>query len=810
MANAPEMKVLITGDASSAMNALSGFAAKVASTVDSATGGFGKLAAGFGGVAGAATALAEKGLEGLKAVAEFAPEAAAKANDQARSFKDLRVQLGENLQTLSVYDATMKLTGGTIEELADWLGGVTKAMRANSEVFIANGIAADQTALMHMKPVEVMRAAFDIIERETDQTRKLVLAQEMLGKGAINQLPSMKEFFDTMSEGNDVLKEFGGEVTEASIAQLERMERAVGKTQIAMDKLQREVAKNYEPTDKFFGMVNRGLMNLADYGLKAINGIGPLFRMIGNPGKWISETMAAENAAIYAASDEGRREAMRGVSGHTVAGPKAKTKEELAAEAEAKKKAEAAAEKAKREAEAAAKKAAEVLANLDEKRLGYEADSTKTLDASTAAMKRQREEAEALDELQKRYRDIDAELAKSDTPENAMAAINARAAAYQWYGDRVLQIKRETDAAEIEEEKKKIAAEVAERRKALEDLRKELAEQTTISGGMTQDEIQQVLARYRARGGAGAEAAGAYAREQHIGEGPEAGAQAGMRGFVSDYRNQFNTWKGFTTSVLDGTQGAFSNFFDSLTQKGQSFSQKMKALWKGVTGSITKALSDIMAKHLVSWAVEKAISTWKTADTAKQIAMTGHETAARASAAAANTAINSAALASDVATGTAETAVAEQTMAAKIYAWYASLGPWAIPAAAATIAAVIMAINQIGKITAHAQGGVIDRPTLALMGEGSDTEIVANETSFKDWGNAQLALGANLARHDAQVGRLNAEAGGYSRSGLAASGGKVPGALTVQINGGVFAGSLDGRRAVKAMVGQALMDLRSN
>jgi hypothetical protein len=153
-------------------------------------------------------------------------------------------------------------------------------------------------------------------------------------------------------------------------------------------------------------------------------------------------------------------------------------------------------------------------------------------------------------------------------------------------------------------------------------------------------------------------------------------------------------------------------------------------------------------------------------------------------------------------------------MAAKIYAWYASLGPWAIPAAAATIAAVILAIDQIGKITAHAQGGVIDRPMLAMLGEGKDTEIVANETSFRDWA-AQVSginfnLGANFAGHSAQISRLNSVAGSYAPAGLTASGGRVPGALTVQINGGIYAGSLEGRRAVARMVAQAQQDLRSN
>jgi hypothetical protein len=346
----------------------------------------------------------------------------------------------------------------------------------------------------------------------------------------------------------------------------------------------------------------------------------------------------------------------------------------------------------------------------------------------------------------------------------------------------------------------------------LEKLKKEMAELATVTGGLPQQDSNEVLARYRARGGTNAEAAGQYEREHHMGEGAGSGIMAGLRGYAAQFRNTFSTWKNFTTSVLGSVESSFSSFFDSVLTQGGSFVSKLSQLWKGLASSIIKALSDIMAKHLVTWGVEKTISAWKTAEHAKTIAHNQADTAIAIQGAAQQEAINAGVTASEVANQATQTTANEVTMAAKIYNWYASLGPWAIPAAAATIAAILVAVTQIGKVTAHAQGGIIDRPTLALMGEAGEPELVAPERSFRDWA-AQLSginfdLGSNFARHDAQVGRFNAQASGYSRAGLATYRGRVP--QPIAFNNCLFAGSLEGRRAVARMVAQAQQDYRSN
>jgi len=788
MAN--ELKVQITGDASSAMAVLDQFTAKIFSSVDEATGSFGKLAMGIGGVAGVASAMAGKVMEGLKEVASFAPEASEQVNKLARTFEGLALQMGEGLHNLNVFDATMKMTGGSVEELADWLKGVTKAMESNSAVFLANGIAASQNALMQMEPIEVMRKSLEVIESEEDQTRKLMLARQLLGRAGIAEIPQMHRFFETLGEGEDALKKYGAEIDQSGIDRMKRMEKEAGALTIQMDALKRGVSESYEPWDKFFAMMNRGLLHIADFALKAVNGIGPLINAILHPIDAISSAMADEQAGIAGNDPEMQREQMR-ASGHAIKGTHGKTKEDLKSE-----------EDARKQAAAEAKKAAEVLLSLKEEgaRLGME--DLKTADASTIALKKKRDEAEALAKLNEDYAKVAKELGKANTPETRAAADQANLAAWKLYQDKLVQITRDSNAAQLLLDAANKAALEAAQKKALEDLKKDIAERSLIQGKLSRDETDQILNAYAGKGANEAGAVKKYKLEVHWDEPGSAGALAGLKAFVAKADNAWGVWKTFTTQMLSGLENGFDKLFTSMTQHGLTMAQRVKGFFSDIGTSGIQALSKLLAQQTTNWIAEKAIAAWKTMENAREGAMLTGKTAAQVAAAAEQEAINAGVTASDATQGAAQAAIAETTMAAKIYAWYAALGPWAIPAAAATIAGVILAIGAIGKVTAHATGGLINSPTLALMGEAGP-EVVAPQSDFRDWAGANQNLGFNLGAHAAQVSRLQGQAGSYGAQGLAQSGGTMPSSHILDMRGAIFAGSLDGQRAVADMVDKA-------
>jgi hypothetical protein len=146
-------------------------------------------------------------------------------------------------------------------------------------------------------------------------------------------------------------------------------------------------------------------------------------------------------------------------------------------------------------------------------------------------------------------------------------------------------------------------------------------------------------------------------------------------------------------------------------------------------------------------------------------------------------------------------------MASKIYSWYAAMGPWGVAAAAATIAAVIAAIGQIGKVTAHATGGMINGPTLALMGEAGP-EMVAPKEDFLSVTRSLVASGASMY---GSIVASQARANGYHAANYMPSSSQMAehpgGGQTFAFNGNIFASSLDGQRAIQQMVNNATAGL---
>lgn len=359
--------------------------------------------------------------------------------------------------------------------------------------------------------------------------------------------------------------------------------------------------------------------------------------------------------------------------------------------------------------------------------------------------------------------------------------------------DKEQLIRRAQDKAEAEAKREQVKDD-------LRALREELAQIAQIKGGLGQGDINEVLARYKSKGGTSAEAATQYSREEHLGEGRGAGVQAGLRGFMAQSQNTFNTWKNSTTSILNSVESAFSSFFSSVLTSGGSFTSKLQSLWKGLANTVIKSLSDMAAKHLINWGIEKAMAAWKKADTTAEIGLDQAKNAAKI----AGATQSAGAAATETTAATTATGANVGKATSGFFSAFSSIPFVGLGLALAAIAVMMQVMKSI---TAHAVGGVIDHPTLALMCEAG-TELVAPEKDFKTWA-AQLSgasynLGANLGAHDAQISRLNNLSGSYSRNALASNGGSVPPALNIHINGGVYANSLEGQRAVREMVATAL------
>jgi len=85
----------------------------------------------------------------------------------------------------------------------------------------------------------------------------------------------------------------------------------------------------------------------------------------------------------------------------------------------------------------------------------------------------------------------------------------------------------------------------------------------------------------------------------------------------------------------------------------------------------------------------------------------------------------------------AATAVGKTLMSVAATMWDANLkffswaGPFAVPLAAAAVAGEIMAVKSAIKAVGFAEGGVVSKPTLAMIGEGTEPEIVTPLRTFQ-------------------------------------------------------------------------------
>ena len=227
------------------------------------------------------------------------------------------------------------------------------------------------------------------------------------------------------------------------------------------------------------------------------------------------------------------------------------------------------------------------------------------------------------------------------------------------------------------------------------------------------------------------------------------GLLAGLTEAADAMTNKFEQAKSAIKSILSSTENAFSTFFQNIIQKGMTGAQKWDSLWKTISGAVLKALTEIMAKQLVAWGIDKAIAIWKGGQATAEVIQQGTTAGATVSSALAKSAaIEIEATAAKVAApALIELAVAET------WAAYAGMPLVGMGLATAQISAIMTtygaakALSFMGggigsgapaeastgmNYPGYALGGVITKPTFALMGEAG-REVVAPENTFLDW-----------------------------------------------------------------------------
>jgi hypothetical protein len=253
-----------------------------------------------------------------------------------------------------------------------------------------------------------------------------------------------------------------------------------------------------------------------------------------------------------------------------------------------------------------------------------------------------------------------------------------------------------------------------------------------------------------------------------------AGWAMGIRDSLKAAQNNFENFRQAATQVMSGVTSAFATGIQGMLSGQMSLSQGMKAIWGGIVQTITQAVAQMAAQWLVAAIAQKLFGT------------------------ASVTTVASVAAAQTAASLTAGAAGAWEA-----YSWIPFVGAGLAIAQIAAMEASVAAVGAVGAVgdgsamaagVYMADGGRIDKPTLALMGEAGP-ELVAPESTFLNWaGN----LEANIMARQSTISGYGRQAQGFATAGSGGAGGLPP--VIFQIAGHVLDTSQRGARQFGEMV----------
>ncbi len=154
--------------------------------------------------------------------------------DQLDAFNDASDRTGASVEELSSLLNTLSPYGGSLEQITDVAGLLTKAMRGAEEetskaagAFAALGVST-RDASGNFRPIQdVLEDVAKSLNEYADGTNKTALAQDILGKGAAQYMPLLKDLANAQREN--------ATVTAEQAAAAERFNIEIGKIGRALD-----------------------------------------------------------------------------------------------------------------------------------------------------------------------------------------------------------------------------------------------------------------------------------------------------------------------------------------------------------------------------------------------------------------------------------------------------------------------------------------------------------------------------------------------------------------------------------------------
>ena len=247
MADEKEVAVKLSADVKSLLQGMKDAQEHTESAVSGMKGDLGSAIESFEKFGAGAIAIGMVGLafEALKESAEFIKDAVNETNELAKSFKDLRYETGESYESLNKLATAQAMEGGSVQELEGWMRGATKAIKANADMLVENGIAASKAELMAMPFTEYLKKVMAAAEGIQDPMRRGIFLQEALGKSGMQAAPQIREMLEQLEGAPEVLARYGRAIGEDNVAEMERFEHASGKVTVSMRGLKQTLAETF-------------------------------------------------------------------------------------------------------------------------------------------------------------------------------------------------------------------------------------------------------------------------------------------------------------------------------------------------------------------------------------------------------------------------------------------------------------------------------------------------------------------------------------------------------------------------------------
>ena len=242
-----EVAVTISADVKSLLQGMKDAQEHTETAVSGMKGDLGDLIESFEKLGPAALALGAVGLafEALKEGAAMTMEAVHATDELSRSFETLHMRTGASYQDITVYKNAMVLSGGSMEDFSSILSGLQRKMAASPEIYIANKIAADATALSQQDLMTTLAKSVQVLAAIEEPGRRSEMAIALLGGRAQAMLPQIMRMNEVIEkEGVEGLKKFGAVIDDEAVEKMKKLEHELGSVKLEIEKVDQTLAES--------------------------------------------------------------------------------------------------------------------------------------------------------------------------------------------------------------------------------------------------------------------------------------------------------------------------------------------------------------------------------------------------------------------------------------------------------------------------------------------------------------------------------------------------------------------------------------